>query len=102
MIHVIITEEIIKIDIDQIAETGEFSLEDKVEVDQGMNRIIGMIIGEEILEVMQECITILKDRKEEENEEFTGTRIIIEKEVGVGLEKDHFQGMLILEETTEA
>ena len=40
-------EEIIKIGDDQIAEIGEFNLVDKVEVDQGMNKII----GEEILEV---------------------------------------------------
>ena len=33
-------------------EIGEFNLVDKVEVDQGMNRIIGMIIGEEIFEVV--------------------------------------------------
>ena len=43
-------EEIIKIDTDQIAETGVFNLVDKEEVDQGMNKII----GEEILEAMQE------------------------------------------------
>ena len=34
------------------AEIGESNLVDKIEVDQGMNRTIGMIIGEEILEVM--------------------------------------------------
>ena len=47
MIHIIMIKEIIKIGIDQIVETGEFNLVDKVEVDQGMNKII----GEEILEV---------------------------------------------------
>ena len=47
MTHIIMTEEIIKIDIDQIAETGEFNLVGKVQVDQGMNKII----GEEILEI---------------------------------------------------
>ena len=41
-------EEIIKIGIDQIAETGQFNLVDKAEVDQGMNKII----GEEIFETM--------------------------------------------------
>ena len=46
MINIITTEEIIKIGIDQIAEIGEFNLVDKVEVDQGMSRIIGMFIGE--------------------------------------------------------
>ena len=41
MIHIIMIEEIIQIDIDQIAEIKEFNVEDKVEVDQGMNKIIG-------------------------------------------------------------
>ena len=49
VISVIMTEEIIKIGMDQIVEIEEFNLVDKVEVDQGMNRIIGMIIGEEVL-----------------------------------------------------
>ena len=43
--------EVIKIGKVQIVETGEFSLLDKIEVDIGMNRIIGMIIGEEISEI---------------------------------------------------
>ena len=51
MINVIMTEEIIKKAIDQIAEIEEFSLVDKIEVDLGMNRIIEMIIGEETLEI---------------------------------------------------
>ena len=41
MTQVIIIEEIIKISTDQKAETGVFNLVDKVEVDQGMNKIIG-------------------------------------------------------------
>ena len=41
-----------QIDIDQITETGEFNLEDKVEIDQGMSKFIGMIIGEEVLGLM--------------------------------------------------
>ena len=32
--------QVIKIDTDQIAETGEFSLVDKIVVDQSMNNII--------------------------------------------------------------
>ena len=43
--------EVIKIGIDQIVDIGEFSM-DQIEVDQGMNRIIGMITGGEILEIM--------------------------------------------------
>ena len=42
---------IIKIGIDHIAEIEEISI-DKIEVGLGMNKITGMIIGEEILEVM--------------------------------------------------
>ena len=92
------TEEIIKIGIDQIVEIEDFNLVDKVEADQGMNRIIGMIIAEEILGVKWECKKILKDRIEEDIEEIIGMWIITEKEVGVGLEKDHFQGIFPIEE----
>ena len=95
--QVVMREEIIKICIDEVAETGEFSLVIKVEVGQGMNRIIGMIIGEEFLEVMWECIQILGDRMEEDMEEIIGMKIIPEKEVGVGLEKDHFHKTLKIE-----
>ena len=56
MVNVVMTEEIIKICIDEIEEIEEFNLVEelsmnKMEVDQGMNEIIEMIIGEEILEV---------------------------------------------------
>ena len=49
--------EVIKIGIEQIAQIGEFNLVvelsmDKLEVDQGISKITGMIIGEEILEIM--------------------------------------------------
>ena len=44
--------EVIKIGTDQIVEIGEFNLVDKVEVNQGMNKITGIIIGEEILGLM--------------------------------------------------
>ena len=75
---------------------------DNIEVDQGMNSIIGMIIREKILEVTWEHIQILGDRMEEDIEVIIGMKIITEKEVGEGLKKDHFQGILIIEETTEA
>ena len=87
----------IKIGTDQIAEIGKFNLVDKIEVDQGMNKII----GEEILEVTWEHIKILKDRIEENIEVIIGVKTIAEKEVGVGLGKDHCQGMLIIEGMTE-
>ena len=96
-------KEIIKIGTDQIVETGEFNLVNKVEVDHGMNRIIGITVGEEILEVMWECTKILTDKiVEEKIEEIIGMNIIAEKEVGVGLGIDHFQGILIIEGMTEA
>ena len=52
MINVIMTEEIIKKGMDQTAVIDESSLVDKIEVDLGKNRIIEMIIGGEILEIM--------------------------------------------------
>ena len=47
-------------------------------------------------------MNILEDRIEEDIGEIIGMKIITEKEVGVGLEKDNFQGTLIIEEMTEA
>ena len=46
--QIIMTEDITKIDIAQIVVTEEISIVDKIEVDRGMNKII----GEEILEAM--------------------------------------------------
>ena len=40
MIHITITKETIEIGIDQIVVIGEFSLTDKVEVWQGMNKTL--------------------------------------------------------------
>ena len=71
---------------------------DKVEVDWGMNRII----GEEILGITWECTKILTDRIEEDIEVIIGMKIITEKEIVVGMEKDTFQGILITGEMTEA
>ena len=54
------------------------------------------IIGEEILEAMRDHIKILEDRIVEQTiEAIIAMKIIAEKEVGVGLEKDHFQGIII-------
>ena len=49
--------EIIGMNIDQITEIEEFNLMvkfsmDKIEIDLDMNKITGLIIGEETLEVM--------------------------------------------------
>ena len=52
------TDITVRIDIDQIVEIGESNLEvefsmDKItEVDQGMDKVIGMTLEEEILEAM--------------------------------------------------
>ena len=55
------------------------------------------IIGEKILEAMQDHIKILEDRIVGENiEVIIGMKITAEKEVGVGLEKDLFQGIIII------
>ena len=52
---------------------------------------------------MREHTKILEDRIVEENiEVIIGMKIIPEKEVGVGLGKDHFQGILIIEGMIEA
>ena len=56
MTNVIIIREIIRVGLDQIVEIGEFhlvvgySVDKIIETGQGMNRIIGMTLGEEILE----------------------------------------------------
>ena len=74
----------------------------KIEVDLDMNKITEMIIGEEILEVTWEHIKIVEDRiVEKDIEEIIVMKTIIEKEIGVGLEKDQFQ-RVIIEKMTEA
>ena len=93
MTDVIMTRETIRIGLDQIAKIGEFhfvvgySVEKTIETDQGMNRIIGMTLREEILEEILEQNKITEDRiMEEDIEKIIGVRIMTE--VGVGLEKD--------------
>ena len=56
MTDAIMIDEVIKKDIGQIVETGDCI--DKIEVDQGVNKII-----EEILEVKQEHIKLLKTKQ---------------------------------------
>ena len=94
MTNIIMIKEIIRICIDQVAETGEFSMDKITEVDQGINKAIGTILGEETLEVMQECtkIKVLEDIIiEVDIEETIGMKIM--KEVGVGLEKGNIEVM---------
>ena len=66
MTNVIMIKQIIRIGIDQIVEIGEFSL---------------------VVDIKD---TILEDRIiEEDTEEIIRMRAMTEKEVGVGLEKEH-------------
>ena len=99
MIHITMTKETIKIGTYQILVIGEFSLPDKVEVGQGMNKTI----GEETLGAMLGHIKILEDRIVEENIELIiEMKIKAEGEVDVGLKKDHFWGKIIIEGIMEA
>ena len=93
----IMISEIIRIDIDQTVETGDSI--GKTEIDPGMHKII----GEKFLEVMQECIKILKDKPVEESREIiTEMKVMAEVEIGTGLEKSHFLMTLVVIETTGA
>ena len=85
MICIIMTEEMTKIDIDQIVVTEEISI-DRIEVGQDINKIT----GERILEVMWEHINILEDRIVENTGVIAGMKITLETEVGVGQGKGHF------------
>ena len=61
------------------------------------------IIGEEILEVMQECIKTLKDKTVEESTEMIiKINVMAEAEIGTGLEKGHFLETLVVIETIGA
>ena len=75
MTHIIMTEEIAKIDIDKIVVTEEMSI-DRIKVEKGMNKII----GDEILEAMPDHINISIDETVEENTEVTiGVKVIVEE-----------------------
>ena len=70
---------------------GEFNLTGKAEVDQGMKKII----EEETLEAIQGHIRISEERIAQENTEvIIGMIVTVQREVGVDLEKDHFQGII--------
>ena len=84
MTNIITTREMIKLCIDQVVEIEEFHLVvefsvDKItEVDQGMNKAIGMTLDEETLDQMREHIKIriLGDRIiEVDTEEIIGMKI---------------------------
>ena len=73
----------------------ESNMDRIVEVDQGMDKTIGMTLGEETLEAMQGCIKIKISEDqiiEVDIEEII--EVIIMKEIGVGLQKGHTQTIL--------
>ena len=88
---------VIRIDIGQIVKTGDSI--GKMEVDLGMNKII----GEENLEVMQGHIKTLKGKAVEESIGIiTEMKVMAEVEIGTGLEKGHFLETLAVTETIGA
>ena len=94
MTDAIIISEVIRTDIDQIVETGDSI--GKTEADPGIHKII----GEEILEVMQGHIKILKEKTVEDSIEIiTEMKVMAEVEIGIGLEKSHFLETLVVIET---
>ena len=48
MKNIVTIKETIRIDIDQILEIGEFGMDKITEVDQGMNKAIGMTLEEKL------------------------------------------------------
>ena len=104
MIDVFMIREIIKIDIDQIFNLViEYNMDRITEVDQGMNKIIEMTIRG----------NFRGNVRVYQNQNFRGRNNLIEmdigeiieikymKEVGLGLEKEYFQ-RVIIEEMKEA
>ena len=95
MINAVMISEVIRIDKGQLVETGDIT--DKIEEDQGLNKII----EEEVIEVMQGCIKILKNKIAEESTEIIlEVKVIAEVKIGTGLEKDHFLETIVMTETT--
>ena len=91
MLDAVMFNKVIKIDIGQILETGDSI--DKIEVDLGMNKII----EEEILEIMQGSIKIMKGKTVEESTQIiTEIKVIADIEIGTGLEKGHFLETLVM------
>ena len=87
MTHIIMTGQIIKTHIGQIVVIEEISI-DRIEVDQDMNKIVGV----ESLEAMQDCTKISEDKIVEENTEvIRGIKVKAEKKVDIGLGKIIFK-----------
>ena len=92
MTHTTLTGGTIKINIDQIVAIGELNLTGKAEVDQGMNKIT----EEDVLEAILSHIRISEDRIA--TEVIIGMIAIVEIEVGLNLEKGHFQETIAITE----
>ena len=76
MTHIIMTEEITQIDIDQIVAIEEININNIV-VDQGTNKII----RQEILDAMQDHTKISEDKLVEKNTKVINrTKVMAEKE----------------------
>ena len=76
-------------------DSGDRNSIGKIEVDQGMNKVI----EEEMLKVMQDVIKILKDKIVQESTEIIiEMTVMAEIEIGTGLEKDHFLETSVTEE----
>ena len=94
MTYAIMINEVIRINIDQIVQTGDSM--GKMEVGPDMLKII----GEEMLGVMQGCNKILKEKTVQESIEIvTEMKVMEEVEIGTGLEKGHFLETLVVIET---
>ena len=104
MIDVVMIKEIIKIDIDQTVEIGEYHLVVEYSMDRiikialGLTRTIEMTSGEEIIKGIWDQIKITEGKIIEVDKEEI-IKVIIMKELGVGLKKDSIKKTS--EETTE-
>ena len=106
MTNIIIIKEIIKIGIDPVVEITEFhlvvgfSVDKNIEIEQDMDKILGLILEEVIPDVMWECIiSIIRSRIIENRiievdiEDIIGMKTM--KEVIVGPEKDNFKVVIM-------
>ena len=88
MTDAVMISKVIRINIDQIVETGDSI--DRMEVGLGMNKIL----GEETLEVMQGILT--DNIAEGRIEIVTEMKVMTEAEMGTGLERGHFPETLVV------
>ena len=91
-----ITEEIMRIGMGQTIDqtVGIDNSSGKAEVDTDLGKVTGEVTSEIIPEVSTDKIT-------EENIGITVTGVIVMTEVGIGLEKDHFQEIMAVTELVD-